>query len=353
MPASMPEPVRVAIAVPLEAELVEPIRAADPRLEVVYQPELLPPSRYPSDHRGVEHFRRSPDDERRWWEMIASAEVLFGIPGDSPEGLSEAVRRSPGLRWVQATAAGAGEQVGAAGLSPAELRRVSVTSAAGVHAGPLAEFVMLGLLAFAKGLPRLQADQRAHHWDHYPVAELAGRSLLIVGLGQIGAEVARLAGAFGMRVTGLNRSGTADSPYVHHARPIGDLLACLPDADAIVISLPLTVETRGLLGAAAIIRIRRGAVVVNVGRGGVIDEPALIEALRDGRLAGAALDVFASEPLEPDSPLWDLPNVLLSPHTAALSTRENERIVSLFVENLGRFLSGGELRNRVDPELLY
>jgi len=322
-------------------------------VQVVYAPELLPQVRYPNDHQGVEDFRRAPDDERRWWEMIAGAEVLYGLPSDSPEGLARAVRCAPGLRWVQATSAGAGEQVGAAGLSLEELERVTVTSAAGVHARPLAEWVLLGLLAFTKELPRLLADQHAHRWGHYPVGELSGRTLLIVGLGQIGEEVARLAAAFGMRVIGVNRSGRTDSPDVHEVGRTSGLDAYLPEADAIVISAPLTEETRGLIDAAAIAQMKPGAILVNVGRGGVVDEPAMIEALRSGRLAGAALEVFAREPLPADSPLWDLPNVLVSPHTAGLSMREDERIVSLFVENLGRYLRGDPLQNRVDPELLY
>lgn len=345
--------VRVVIAVPLESELVTQIRAVDSRVTVNYEPDLLPPTRYPNDHRGVDEFTRTPEDERRFWEMIAAGEVLFGIPGDSPEGLAEAVSVGTKLRWVQATSAGAGEQVGSAGLSADDLRRVTVTSAAGVHAGPLAEFAMLGLLAFAKGLPRLLADQRARRWGHYPVEELSGRTLLIVGLGHIGAEVGRLAEAFGMRVIGLNRTGAGDWPHVDELARIDALDDWLPRADAIVISLPLTDATRGLIGAGAIARIKPDATLVNVGRGAVVDEDALVEALRDGRLAGAALDVVATEPLGEDSPLWELPNVLLSPHTAGLSVRENERIVALFAENLRRYLRGEELRNRVDPEWLY
>jgi len=343
----------VAIASPLEAELVESIRTVDARIEVAYAPELLPPLRFRGDHRGVDGFRRSPEDEQRYWETIATAEVLYGVPGDSPEGLAGAVRRAERLRWVQATSAGAGQQVGAAGLTPEELERVTVTTASGVHPGPLAEFTMLALLAYTKELARLQADQRAHRWSQRPLCELSGRSLLIVGLGQIGEEVARLADAFGMRVTGINRSGTCDSPHVHHMHRISELRACLPDADAIVIVLPLTPDTAGLIDAAAIAAVKPGAILVNVGRGGVIDEPAMIGALRSGRLAGAALDVFATEPLPAESPLWEMPNVLVTPHTAALSWHENERIASLFCENLGRYLRGEELRNRVDPELLY
>ncbi len=349
----MTKSVNVAIAVPLETELVELIRETDPRVQVAYAPDLLPPLRYPGDHRGVDDFRRTPEDERRWWEMVEAAEVLYGIPGDCPEGLARAVRHGESLRWVQATAAGAGEQVRSAGLSAEEFERVTVTSAAGVHAGPLAEFALFGLLAFAKGLPRLLADQRARRWGHYPVGELSGRTLLIIGLGQIGEEVARLAAAFGMRVIGINRSGTSDSPHVEEVARTSELREYLGEADAIVITAPLTEETRGLIDAPAIAQMKPGAIFVNVGRGGVVDEPALIEALRAGRLAGAALDVFTSEPLPAESPLWELPNVLLAPHTAGLSVRENERIAALFVENLGRYLRGAPLRNRVDPELLY
>ncbi len=349
----MAEQVTVAIAVPLEQELVDSIASADTRVDVVHRPELQPPTRYPGDHGGVDDFRRSADDERRWQEMIGRAEILFGIPGDSPQGLADAVRRSPALRWVQATAAGAGEQVGAAHLTPDELRRVTITSASGVHAVPLAEFTLLGMLAFVKGLPRLLSDQAQRRWDHYPTAELRGRTLLIVGLGQIGEEVARLARAFGMHIVGLNRRGASDSPHVQEAGPIDDLTAWLPRADAIVIALPLTAETAGLIDAGAIARFKQGAVLVNVGRGGVIDERALVDALRSGKLAGAALDVFATEPLPSGSPLWELPNALISPHTAALSVHENERIVALFEENLRRYLRREELLNRVDPELLY
>jgi phosphoglycerate dehydrogenase-like enzyme len=353
MPASMSEPVIVMIAGPLEADLVESIRAVDSRVEVEYDPDLLPLPRFPGDHHGIDGFRRSPEGESRWREMLATAEVLFGIPGESPRELADAVRANPGLRWVQATAAGAGEQVGAAGLTDAELGRVIVTSGAGIHAGPLAEFALFGMLAFAKDLPRIQADQRAHRWGHYPVAELSGRTLLIVGMGQIGAEVARLAAAFGMHVIGLNRTGVSENPHVDELATIDALGDWLPEADAIVVSLPLTPQTRGLLNAAAIARIKPGATLVNIGRGGVLDEPALIDALGSQRLAGAALDVFGTEPLAADSPLWDLPNVLITPHTAGLSVHENERLVSLFAENLHRYLRGEDLLNRVDPQLLY
>jgi glyoxylate/hydroxypyruvate reductase len=343
----------VAIATPLEPSLVTRIEEVDDRLDVRYQPGLLPPPRYPGDHRGSADFRRSDEEQGRWIEMLAAAEVLFGVPGDSAQGLADVVRANPALRWVQGTAAGVGETVRRAGLTEDELARVSITSAAGVHAGPLAEFAMFGLLAFTRGLPRLLADTQGRRWEHYPVHELAGRTLLVVGLGGIGREVARLAAAFGMRVVAVNRTGHADCAAADEVHPTSSLTDLMPSADAVVVTLPLTEETEGLLDAATIALLPAGAVVVNVGRGGVIDEQALIQALQEERLAGAALDVFATEPLPQDSPLWRLPNVLISPHTAALSVRENERIVALFTENLRRYLRGEDLTNRVDPALFY
>ncbi len=343
----------VVIATPLEAELVAQIRAVDDRLEVVFEPDLLPPPRFPCDHRGIDPFGRTPDQQRRWQAMLDSAEVLFGLPGDSAQGLAEVVRTNAGLRWVQATAGGAGQQMQAAGLTDAELTRVLITSASGVHVGPLAEFAMFGLLALTKGLPRLLADTQARRWEHYPMTELADRTLLVVGLGAIGTEVARLAKAFGMHIIAINRTGRTDNSdieVIRTSRFLGDLL---PVAHAVVVTLPLTESTRGMINAQAISRMRTDAILINVGRGGVVDEDALVKALEGGQLAGAVLDVFATEPLPADSPLWRLPNVLISPHTAALSVRENERIVALFTENLRRYLRGDDLINRVAPALLY
>ncbi len=345
--------VPVVIATPVEADLVERLRTVDERLDVQFEPQLLPPPRFPSDHRGAIDFTRPPADEERFRGLVAGAEILYGIPGDTPDGLAWAVRGAPGLRFVQATAAGAGEQVRAASLTAAELDRVAIASASGVHAVPLAEWSLLGVLAFTKGLPRLRRDAAARRWDHYPVAELRGGTLLVIGVGEIGAEVARLASAFGMRVLGVKRDLLEPVAHVERLHPPEAIDDLVGEADAIVITLPLTNETRGLISRRTIDRMRDGAIVVNVGRGGVIDEQALIQALVAGRLAGAALDVFAEEPLPAASPLWGLENVIVSPHTSALSWHENERIVELFADNLGRYLRGEELRSRVRTSLFY
>ena len=332
--------VPVVIATPVEPELVDRLRDVDERLEVLFDPELLPPSRFPSDHVGDPSFQRTPEQEQRFTALVARAEVLYGFPREDPAQIAWAVRTAPGLRYVQATFAGAGQQLAAAGLPRADLERILWASSAGVHATPLAEWSIFGILALTKGLPRLLADKTARHWDHYPVDEARGSTVLVAGLGEIGREVARLAEALGMRVLSLTRTA-------------GDLDELLPHADSVVITLPLTDETRGLFDRRRLASMRSGAILVNVGRGAVVDEDALVEALRSGHLRGAALDVFAQEPLPPESPLWQLENVILSPHTAALSIHENERIVELFADNLRRYLDGRELRSRIRTDLFY
>jgi phosphoglycerate dehydrogenase-like enzyme len=350
-------PTRVLIATPLERELAERIAAADPRVELLFDPALLPPARYPGDHGGDPAFRRDADGEARWRAMLDRAEVLFGIPGDSADALAELLGgRHPALRWVHATSAGAGELVRGAGLDRDALERVVVTTSSGVHAVPLAEFAVGGLLAIAKDLPGLATAQRARSWPtvRQPLRELRGQTLVLVGLGEIGREVARLGKALGMRTVGVRRGkGGPPPPFTDEVHG-GDRLPELAGrADAMVVSLPLTDETAGLLDRATLKRLPPACIFVNVGRGGVVDEAALVDALRERRIAGAVLDVFATEPLPPGSPLWTLPNVLVSPHAAALSEHENERIVELFVANLRRFLDGEPLANAVEPGVWY
>ncbi len=344
---------RIVIATPVEPELVERIRAADPRNEVLYEPALLPPPRFPSDHRGPPDFARGAAGEARWQALIARAEVLYGVPADTPAGLAAAVRHAPELRWVQATAAGAGELVRDAGLG-AELEHVVVTTAAGVHGPVLAEFVFAGALWLLRGMDRLAADRAARAWEHYANPELNGGTLAVVGMGSIGSTIARVGRAFGMTVIGLTRDGAprpdADADEI---LPLAQVRDAFARAQLAVVTLPATALTTGVVDAAAIGALPRGAIFANVGRGTVVDEAALLAALQSGALGGAVLDVFTQEPLPPDHPFWTLDNVILSPHTAALSVRENERIVELFCDNLRRYAAGEPLRNVVDTREFY
>lgn len=344
--------VRVVVATPLRQELCDRIAAVDPRVELVVEHDLLPPMRYPADHSGDPAFARTPEQQARFAALLASADVLYGIPGVDAAQLAAAVRSNPRLRWVQTMAAGGGSTVVAAGLSQQELDRVVFTTSAGVHGLPLAEWALFGIVAGAKELPRLLADQAGHVWrERVPARPIAGSTVVVLGLGGIGQQVARLCGALGMRVIGVSRSAApVDGVEVHHVDALPELVG---SADHIVVTLPGTPHTDGLLGADLLARVKPGVTVVNVGRGTVIDEAALIDALRDGRVGFAALDVFATEPLPAGSPLWDEPNVLVSPHTAALDVREEERIAELFCANLRAFLDGRPMTNVVDAEQGY
>jgi phosphoglycerate dehydrogenase-like enzyme len=342
----------VTIASPLEAELVARIRAVRGVGEVVYEPELLPPIRYACDHGGDPSFVRPPADEARFEASLARAEVLFGFPGDTAAGLARAVALGTRLRFVQGTAAGFGAVLRAAQLGEAALGRIAFASAAGVHGAMLAEFVFYGLLALRKDAARLERWRAQRAWNHAASGELDGSTLAILGMGGIGNALALRARAFGMRVIAIARSSNpleaADETFA-----VSDLRAAFARADAAAVTLPLTEKTRGLVDAAALGALRPHAIFCNVGRGAVVDQAALVDMLRDGRLFGAVLDVFEPEPLPAEDPLWTLQNVVFSPHTAALSVHENERIVALFCENLERLAAGRPLRNAVDTVEFY
>lgn len=343
----MTEAVRVLIASPLEAEHVERIAAADPRIEPLYEPDLLPIPRYPCDHGGCK-----PDlteaDLRRWSDLRARADVSFDFDWQAP---AEIGVNSPGLRWVQGTSAGIGGFLDRTGLARAD---IVFTTAAGVHGVPLAEFTLFGLLYFAKGVPVLSKWQAAHHWERHTTSQLRGSTALLVGLGGVGREVASLLAAAGITVTGAGRPDRRyDVPGVTAYVADTEIDSVLPHVDALVLACPLTARTTGLISRDRLALLKPGAVLVNIARGQVVDEPAMIDALGSGHLAGACLDVFDQEPLPESSPLWDLPNVLISPHSASTVATENALITDLFIDNLRRWLAGQPLRNVFDPTAGY
>lgn len=343
----------IAIAVPLEAGHVETIRAAHPDMTVLYQPDLLPPERFPADHAGDPRFQRTQEQEERYWDMLMGADILYGFPNENAAGLAR-VTANPKLQWIQAMAAGAGGTVRAAQLSAEDLSRITVTSSAGVHAVPLAEFAMLGLLNGFKGVSELAADQAAKHWPEFrtPTRLARGSHIVIAGLGEIGLETARLARALGMTVSGTKRR-VATIEGIDEVAASADLPRLLATADALINTLPSTSDTENLINAEVFAAMKPGTVLVNVGRGSVVDERALLEALGNGQVSYACLDVFAVEPLPTDSLLWEHPRVLVSPHSAALSAMENQLITERFMENLRRFKSGSALLHVVDPLHFY
>ena len=339
---------RVLIASPLEAHQVDRIAAADPeRLEVMYAPDLLPVARYGGDHGGTP---RDLDEQQRarWRDLVARADVSFDFDWDRPQALPES---APNLRWIQATSAGIGEHV-----RRLDLPRDSIllTTAAGVHAQPLAEFALLGALYLAKDVPMLRQWQAEHRWDRFCGRELARSRALIIGMGSIGRRIAELLHAVGVEVIGQRRSSHADIPAgVTRMITQGQLDAELANVDYLIVAAPGTPETRHLIDKRRLALLPSSAVLINVGRGSIVDEAAMVRALQVGRLRGAALDVFEREPLPDDSPLWTMPNVLMSPHSASTVEQENERIVDLFIENLRRYLDGQPLLNQFHYDRQY
>ena len=339
--------VPVVVTTPLEPELIQRLRGVDPRLDVVVPERLLAAPRYPSDHPLPELGGTAGAE---WEELLDGAEVLFDF---GPLELASTLAGRPRLRWIQATSAGVGRFAERLGLLRSD---VTVTTASGVHARPLAEFALLGMLLFGKRTLEILRDQRERHWERHAGEELRGKTVCVVGLGSIGREVARLAQTLDAHVVGTVRElrgRTAADLGVDRIEPTDGIDALLPIADVVVLATPHTPETHRLLDARRIGLLKEGAILVNVARGDVVDEGALVEALQSGRLAGAALDVFEREPLPPESPLWGLPNVLVSPHSASTVAAENARIVDLFCENLHRYLDGRPLLNVLDKELLY
>lgn len=332
----------------MEPEHVDRIRQVDARLEVLNEPGLLAPPRYVADHTNT--VTRTAAEEARWRSLLARADILFDFDRSSGRNLP---MLAPKVRWIQATSAGIGEYVRRMGYAESMPDTV-FTTASGVHARPLAEFCIMVMLAFHKKLLVSLRDQRAHRWDRFAAGELEGQTLGIVGVGRIGKEIARLANAFGMRVVGVKRTVAGVDPGRLHLDALygpDELHRALEQAQNLVLITPGTSETAGMIGARELALLPQGAVFINIGRGALVDEPALIETLRSGHLLGAALDVFATEPLPADSPLWDMENVICVAHSASTAYRENERITDLFCRNLRRYLDGEPLVNVFDHAL--
>jgi len=338
--------VRVLIASPLEPELVARIAAVDARLEVIYRADQLGQPRYAADHYPP--MSRSAEQAAEWAKLLAQAEVLFDV--DRPSAGPDLVQRAPCLRWIQSSSSGIGEWVRRLGLVESP---VVVTNAAGIHARPLAEYVVFVMLYFAKSWARMLAEQRAHHWERCAIDTIDGKTLGIVGLGRVGQAVAQLAKGLGVRVIGLRRRTDGVDPGIDAVFGPDRLADLLAQSDYVALSLPHTSETVGLIGAAELATMRQGSVLINIARGSIVDESALIEALRSGHLGGAALDVVGREPLAADSPLWDMPNVLITPHSMSTAAVENELLTRLFCDNLRRYLDGQPLLNVFDKRRGY
>ncbi|MEP6491887.1 MAG: D-2-hydroxyacid dehydrogenase [bacterium] len=285
------------------------------------------------------------DEVRR---LIADVDIAF-TPALTPESVAAAAR----LRWVHSPAAAV---EGLLPLSDLAARDIIVTNSRGVQAIPIAEHVMGGLLALARRLDRTLAAQREKRWIQNELSDsdkwpwmLHSRRMTIVGLGTIGVEIARRADAFGMHVTGVRKRLDQPSPsFVNRVVGADHLDEALRGCDVLVLSAPGVAATHRMIGAAQLALLNPGAVVVNVARGQVIDTDALCRGLETGLLGGAVLDVFDREPLDESSPLWSLPNVVITPHSSGFRQSHWDEVIALFSDNLRRFQRGERLRNVVD-----
>jgi phosphoglycerate dehydrogenase-like enzyme len=326
----------------------------------------------PEQHRIVEeaagdwqfHDQRC----RSQAEMAAAAEggcdilLSFRAP-------DELIRRCPDLKWIQMTSAGVDRSI--QGLLH-EHAAIMVTSASGIHSTAIAEYTIGSMLAFAHKFHLTMRAQPRHEWMRLSffmntIDSLRGRTLAVVGYGSIGRETARLAQAFGMRILALKRKpaerrdpgwalpgiGDPDGRIPERLYGPGECAALMNESDYITVTLPFTPATHHFIGAREIAAMRPHAYIVNIGRGEVIDQAALVKALREKRIGGAGLDVFEKEPLEKDSPLWDLENVILTPHMSGSHRDYNTNVCRIFAENIRRFREGRPLLNLVDRSLGY
>ena len=277
-----------------------------------------------------------PEDQLS--EQLKDAEIFFGYYG------TEVFHEAKKLKWIQATAAGM-EQFLDEGMTKLDL---TITNASGVHAIQVAESAWALTMAIARGLPTYLRQQQEHVWKWGSHYDLADATAGIVGMGGIGRCYARVAAALGMQVIAVDAHSPPKPDEVEAIWKLDQLDQLLETADVVLMSCPHTPETHHLIDRRRLALMKPTAILVNIARGGIVDEEALAEALRAGRLAGAGIDVCEEEPLPPESPLWDVPNLIITPHCAGLSSHRTRRLTKFFCENLQCYLAGESLRNVVD-----
>lgn len=280
--------------------------------------------------------------------LLPGADVLFIWSFATPE-LRSHWSNAKRLSWIHTATAGVDSVL----FPELAASSVTLTNSRGVFETAIAEYVVGLIIALAKGLPGTLERQRERKWEHHETDRVGGRHLVLIGAGPIAQSIARMARCIGMTVEAVARSARPHDPLLGTVHASAELGSVLERADDVVIAAPLTPETRGLVDRDALSRLRPGTRLVNVGRGAVLDQAALVESLEAGRVAAAALDVFDDEPLSQDSPLWDDPRVIVSPHMAGDVRGWQDSVVAMFAANLGRYLAGEPLANEVDKSRGY
>lgn len=289
-------------------------------------------------------------NEEQVREFAPRAEVILNA-AFGPRLLSAAVQAATRAKWIHSLWTGVDNV-----LSPEVIASpLPLTNGRGVFKVPLAEWTLGAMLHFAYGMRRMIRQQEAHRWEPFTTEELNGKTFGVIGYGEIGRAAAERAAAFGMRILAIRRRSRLlhSDPLVHRAYPVSEINTLMAESDYVLVSAPLTEETRGMVGAAQIAAMKKTGVLINVGRGAVIDEDALARALEAGSIKGAALDVFSVEPLPPSHPFYRLENVLLSPHTADHVRDFVHLAVACFLDNLRRYRAGEPLINVVDKYAGY
>ena len=335
----MPERIRVGIAFPVSDEVVAQIEAVDPRIEAVRMFGLSSSTMW-SDGANT--------DKDALLRDVASVEVLFG-PSAVP---AEFFRSATDLKWFQVINAGV-DRLHREGLLDLGFK---VTNVSGLTAPAIAEYVIGSIIMMAKGMPAAIQNQANRSWSRIgSIRELGGATLGIVGMGAIGRETAVRARPLGMHIVASRRTVAAGDvdPDCDLLLPYSANAQLLAQSDYIVLCVPLTPETRHMIGREQFLAMKPSAVIVNIARGAVIDQPALIQALRDGAIAGAVLDVTDPEPLPADDELWHAPNVIITPHISGTISGYGHRAADMFVANLRRYVAGEPLHHLVDPVLGY
>lgn len=334
--------IRVLVTHPFDSELIEKLTNVSPRLEIM--------------QRDVDSYEQIAD-------LMPGIDVMYGIRALPPP------EEAATLKWVQLHFAGIDRLLDNPLYTDSD---VIFTTASGIHSVTMAEYTLAGMLALSHHLPRMLEDKAAHNWpqdrwDRYVPRELRGATLGIIGYGSIGREIARLASALGMTVLAMKRDlrnleedgytlpGTGDPEATIPERlyPPAARKSFLGACDYVVLTLPLTPDTYHFIDAEALSAMKDTAVLINISRGGVVDQAALVEALTNRTIGAAVLDVYEEEPLPEDSPLWDLPNALLSPHVSGFTPLYDARATDLFAENLRRYVVGEPLLNVVDRATDY
>jgi phosphoglycerate dehydrogenase-like enzyme len=286
------------------------------------------------------------DDKKDAYKYIKDTEVLVCFDGDAD---AEFIHNAENLKWIHLLSAGAD----AMPFDVLKERKIILTNSKGVHKYQISEQVLGYMLLFERALNYFIRKQMNREWDKsVRVSELYGKSVCILGVGSIGEEIARIAREFGMKTIGVRKSGNI-SQFIDEMYTNDNMIYAVSKADYVICALPLTDETYHLLGKDFFKNMKNDAVFINIGRGKVVDESSLIDALKNKTIRGAALDVFEEEPLSKESPLWDMENVIITPHTAGISPHYMERGIEIIKHNIKAYLGDGDFINRVDLEKQY